>query len=96
MATAVHCGRGSIATTGTAVALAGAQEVNWCIIVADPDNERPLVIGDSGVTRSEAATDGARLSPGQPLPPTGKLDLAELFVNGIIGDSWGFVAGSGT
>lgn len=93
MATSIHQGRVAIVTTGTAVALGSAQEVNWLVVKAEEHNSRPLVVGSSTVTRSEATTDGPRLEAGKTMKLDG-CDLADVYVNGVAGDSVFYVGAS--
>tara|TARA_Y100000310_G_scaffold292578_1_gene321449 strand:+ start:12591 stop:12872 length:282 start_codon:yes stop_codon:yes gene_type:complete len=84
-----------VATTGTAVALAGAQEVNWLAIYAPHSNEFPIHVGKSTVTATGATTDGIPLIPGAwpPLKVDGA-DLADVFINGHATDGVFYAAAS--
>lgn len=94
-ATTPYQARVAITTTGTAVALGSAQEMDWIVIVADIGNLRPIVIGSSTVTRSEAATDGYRLRSGETVT-LGPSDRAEIYINGLALDSVYYVAATGS
>lgn len=100
MATTMHQGRKAIATTGTAVALASAQEVTWLVCFAPFMNKGPIFVGSSTVTgagSTTATTDGYVLMPGANTPPgIGPCDLAEVYIEGKAGDCVYWVAGSGT
>lgn len=99
MATATHQGRKAIATTGTAIALASAQEVQWLICVAPLVNKGFIFVGSSTVTGAGSivgATDGYILAPGTSTPKMGPCDLAEVYIEGKAADCVYWMAGSGT
>lgn len=92
---AMHQARVVIAVASTAVALGGAQEVNWVSIKALKDNQGVIKVGKSTVTcDNSSATDGRELWPGDPMFIKG-CDLAEVFINGkVVGDGVGYCADS--
>lgn len=94
-ATTTYQGRKAIATTGTRVALAGAQEVDWVVIVACIGNDQPITIGSVTVTVDQSSTDGPRIEAGKSLR-LGPCDLADVYINGKAENSVYYVAASGT
>ena len=94
MATVMHQAKTAIAATGTAVALASAQEVKWVILYAPVSNELPIKVGSSTVTDTEATTDGYVLRQGKDVKLS-TCDLADVFINGYIGDCVYWMASSG-
>jgi|TARA_Y100000310_G_scaffold292578_1_gene321448 hypothetical protein len=68
----------TIATTGTAVALSGAQEVLTLCLYAPLSNEFAICIGSSTVTANNSSTDGLLLKPGRKTPNIGPVDLADI------------------
>ncbi len=97
MATTVTQARKAITTTGTAVALASAQEVLSLIIRAEGGNKNVIHIGSSTVTTADLATRGVYLKPGELCPVDfGPCDLAEIYINGDSADAVTYYAVYGT
>jgi len=87
-----------VAATGTAIALATANDVDWLVMKAPRTNETIIYVGASTVTRGTtkggASTDGLPLAPGDDVT-FGGCDLADVFINGTAGDGVYYVASSG-
>lgn len=96
MATTVTQARKAITTTGTAVALASAQEVLNLFIQADGLNSHAIHIGSSTVTTGDTSTRGSFLVPGEMSPNLGPCDLAEVYINGEAEDAVTYYANYGT
>jgi len=94
MATVIVQEYQKITTTGTAVALATANDVDWVAIKAPRGNEFVVHIGSSTVTATGATTDGYPLVPGDSVR-FGGCDLADIYINGHAGDGVYYVASSG-
>jgi len=91
----MHNGRLTITATGTAEALAGAQEVDWVLLWAPFSNEQVIRVGKSTVTNTDATTEGLPIIPGAPPIKLGSCDLADLYVVGFATDKIYYVASSG-
>jgi len=97
MATTVTQARKAITNTGTAVALASAQEVLSLIIRAEGGNKNVIHIGSSTVTTADLTTRGVYLKPGELCPVDfGPCDLAEIYINGDTLDAVTYYAVYGT
>jgi len=87
-----------IAVTGTAVALATSNDVDWVVMKAAGGNNNVIYVGTSTVTRATAtggaSTDGLPLAPGEETM-FGGCDLADVYINGTAGDGVYYVASSG-
>ena len=97
MATVMHQGRKVIAVSGTAVALASVQELNFLCIKAPKMNKQIIFIGSSTVTgwgTTVATTDGYMLNPGEQVKLSA-CDLADVFIEGFATDCVYWTGGSG-
>ena len=95
MATAMHNGRLTISTTGTAEALASAQEVDWVKVWCPLDNEQVIKVGQSTVTDTDATTEGLPIIQGAKPELFLSCDLGDLYVVGFATDMIYYVASSG-
>lgn len=63
--TTINHGRKTVASAGTAVALAASTACKWVAITALLTNTQPVAIGGSGVLATSGSRTGVVLNPGE-------------------------------
>ncbi len=75
-------GRKTVATAGTAEALAASTPAKVVFITAETDNTNPVTVGGSTVVGAEATRRGTPLYPGETITLLCD-DLADIYVDAI-------------
>jgi hypothetical protein len=77
-------GRKTVATPGTAEAIAGSTSAKRVIVTAETDNTDLIVVGDSTVVAALGTRRGIPLAPGQTTDPINVTNLNQVYLDVLV------------